>query len=103
MDQQRFGDALQQRVPEFLPFNRPILAGIEKFHKSVPGEQFKDQGHETISQSPSGWRLHVGIKSIEHGVQFFRLSTPKLAVQGRYNPVNCAKNIEKLDCPLTVQ
>jgi hypothetical protein len=37
VDHQRSGGALQQRAPEFLPFNRPILAGVEKSHQSGPG------------------------------------------------------------------
>jgi hypothetical protein len=70
-DRQRLGDALQQRAAEFLPLNRPLRAGLEKFHQSWPGEQLQDQGHEIVSQSPNRQRINAGLESVEHDVEIF--------------------------------
>jgi len=69
VDHQRRGNALQHGAPEFLPFNRPILAGIEKFHEGRPVEQFEDQGHEVVGQGRDRQRMNASIKSIEYGVE----------------------------------
>src|ERR1700730_6846504 len=86
MDRQRFGDALHHRAPELLPFNRPILASIEKFHKSGPREQFEDQGHEIVSQSPNRKLINVGVKSITCLIKFVSLRE-LLGVLGAFGPM----------------
>src|SRR5262249_35091306 len=62
----------QGRTLEFLPFNRPVDAGVKEFHQGRLREYLLDEpGDEVVSQSLNREGTNTGIKFIEHRVEVF--------------------------------
>jgi hypothetical protein len=72
VDDERPGDAPQGRTLEFLPLDRPVLAGVQKFHQGGLREHFRHEPlQETISQISNRQRLNARVEFIEHHIELF--------------------------------